>query len=122
MKKTAVLTFAAILVSGTLTMAQEQGKVGIIMRVDPAPRIGLTYHLSKAFALRPYVGFSMSSQEAENEFIPLNQEGLPDPRVITSERKEDSTRVTAAPPMSTKTPWRRHGRRAVGASPTPASA
>jgi len=95
MKKTAVLTFAAILVSGTLTMAQEQGKVGIIMRVDPAPRIGLTYHLSKAFALRPYVGFSMSSQEAENEFIPQNQEGLPDPRVITSERKEDSTRITA---------------------------
>jgi len=96
MKNTAALTFTGLLVLCTWAMAQETGgKVGINMRVDPAPRVGLTLHLSRAFALRPYVGFSMSGEEAENEFIPRNQEGLPDPRVISSNRKEDSSRITA---------------------------
>jgi hypothetical protein len=94
MKHIGTLTLCILLVFGSLSTAQEAGQVGINMRVDPAPRIGLTYHLSKKFALRPFVGFTLGSVEAENEFIPRNQQGLPDPRVIESEREEDSSRVT----------------------------
>jgi hypothetical protein len=97
MRKNIIFMFAVGLVSGSLAHAQDamQGKVGINMRVDPAPRIGITYHIANHFALRPYVGFSVSSTEAENEFVPRNQQGLPDPRVFSGDRREDSTRFTA---------------------------
>ena len=96
MKKMILTAFALVLIWGSHSFAQDmKGKVGLNMRVDPAPRIGLTFHISNRFALRPYVGFSISSTETENEFVPRNQDGLPDPRVISGERQEDSTRITA---------------------------
>lgn len=94
MKHISILSVCILLVSASLSLAQEAGQVGINMRVDPAPRIGLTFHLSQKFALRPYVGFTLGSVEADNEFIPRNQQGLLDPVVIESEREEHSSRVT----------------------------
>jgi hypothetical protein len=94
MKNISTLSVCILLVCGSLGLAQEAGQVGINMRVDPAPRIGLTYHLSQKFALRPYVGFTLGSVEADNEFIPRNQQGLLDPVVIESEREESTSRFT----------------------------
>lgn len=94
MKLISIFSSCILLFGGSLSLAQEAGQVGINMRVDPAPRIGLTYHLTRQFALRPYVGFTLGSLEADTEFIPRNQQGLPDPRLIESAREERSSRIT----------------------------
>ena len=74
-----------------LSFSWEKGSIGLNMRVDPSPRIGMTFHISGRFAIRPYIGFSIGSEEFESEFQP--QIDLP---VITGKREEDSTSVNFA--------------------------
>ena len=72
----------------SLSLSWEKGSVGLNFRVDPSPRIGMTYHISSKFALRPYVGFSIGKEEADAEFQP--ERNRP---VISGTRKEDSTNI-----------------------------
>lgn len=87
MKKVLIpVTMLFILTS--LSFSWEKGSVGLNMRVDPSPRIGMTFHISEKFAIRPYIGFSIGSEESESEFQPRID--LP---VIKGKREEDSTSV-----------------------------
>lgn len=90
MKKVLIpVTMLFILTS--LSFSWEKGSVGLNMRVDPSPRIGMTFHISEKFAIRPYIGFSIGSEESESEFQP--QIDLP---VIKGKREEDFTSVNFA--------------------------
>jgi hypothetical protein len=53
----------------SISYSWEKGSVGLNLRVDPAPRIGMTYHITGKFALRPSVGFSIGNEEAEGEYL-----------------------------------------------------
>jgi len=86
--KKILLPILMLLFLSSLSLSWEKGSVGLNMRVDPSPRIGMTYHISEKFALRPYVGFSIGSEEAESEFRPE-----PNRPVIEGTRKEDSTHI-----------------------------
>jgi len=70
----------------SFSFAQETGKLGLNMRVEPSFQIGITYHISKLFALRPSLGFSKESLESETE-IP----GKKDQPARTGKKEEDRT-------------------------------
>ncbi len=87
-----VAGFGLLLASG---WAQDSGGFGLLMRVDPSPRVGATFSLGRAFVVRPYVGFSRETVDAERErrFPPLNdQQNFVPPR---QETEEERTFVTA---------------------------
>ena len=86
-----MLLLVIFLVITSFSFAQEKGKFGFIMRVDPSPRIGMTYHISGKFALRPYFGFSKGTDTADVEIEP---EGFPPQPEITGTREEDTTRIS----------------------------
>jgi hypothetical protein len=67
MRKTLSLLIILFMMT-SLCLALEKGKFGLNLRVDPAPRIGFTYHISNNFALRPSIGFSLNSTDAEADF------------------------------------------------------
>jgi len=82
------------LLAGTVLLvsfpfAQNRGEFGLNFRVDPQPRIGLTYHLSSRFAVRPYIGFSFGSSEAKSEIELIAPFG-----VQVGEREEDTTNLS----------------------------
>lgn len=62
-----VALFAGIVLVASLAAAQEAGRLGLNLRVDPAPRIGLSYHISGRLALRPSIGFVQTSVESETK-------------------------------------------------------
>jgi len=87
-----VAGFGLLLASG---WAQENGGFGLLMRVDPSPRVGATFSLGRAFVLRPYIGFSRETTETEKESkmrVMLNQKTFIPPR---RESDEERTFVTA---------------------------
>ena len=70
MKKVLIpVTMLFILTS--LSFSWEKGSVGLNMRVDPSPRIGMTFHISEKFAIRPYIGFSIGSEESGHRIRPI---------------------------------------------------
>ena len=84
--KKIILFILMLLFLTSLSPSWEKGSVGINLRIDPSPRVGMAYHISGRFALRPYVGFSIGNEEAEGEFQP--EQNRP---VIEGTRNEDST-------------------------------
>ncbi|MEA2005398.1 MAG: hypothetical protein U9O50_03965 [Acidobacteriota bacterium] len=88
MKKT-ILLFITICLVTSFSLAQEKGKFGITMRADPSPQIGMIYHISRKFALRPHIGFTIGKEKTESEFRPLV-----DQQVIKRTMEEDSTRAS----------------------------
>lgn len=86
--KKILLPILMLLFLTSLSLSWEKGSVGFNLRVDPSPRIGMTYHISGKFALRPYVGFSIGNEETDAEFQP--ERNRP---VIKGTRKEDSTNI-----------------------------
>lgn len=66
MKKLVTL-MAGLVFIAALAAAQEARKLGLNLRIDPAPRIGLSYHISGRLALRPSIGFVQTSVEADSE-------------------------------------------------------
>jgi hypothetical protein len=86
--KKILLPVLMLLFLTSLSLSWEKGSVGLNMRVDPSPRIGMTYHISGKFALRPYVGFSIGNEETDAEFQP--ERNLP---MISGTRKENSTNI-----------------------------
>jgi hypothetical protein len=86
--KKILLPILMLLLLTSLSLCWEKGSVGLNFRLDPSPRIGMTYHISSLFALRPYVGFSIGDEEAEGEF----QLERNDP-ALSGTRKEDSTNI-----------------------------
>lgn len=87
MKKTVIL-LASFVLTASFSFSQEKGAFGFNFRVDPQPRIGVTYHLSEKFALRPYIGLSFGSVTSESEFEPLDGIGL-----VIDETEEESTNL-----------------------------
>jgi hypothetical protein len=87
MKKT-LLSILMLLFLTSLSLSWEKGSVGLNMRVDPSPRVGMTFHISSKFALRPYVGFSIANEETDAEFQPEGNRPL-----VRGTRKEDSTNL-----------------------------
>jgi len=85
MRKTTIL-LAGLILLASFSFSQEKGAFGLNFRVDPQPRIGMTYHFSKQFALRPYIGFSWGSTESEGEIVPLDD--LP---AFRGNREEDTS-------------------------------
>lgn len=87
MKKSIIflLTFFTL---SSLILAKEQSNIGLIMRINPSAQIGIIYHFTPAFSLRPYIGFSQSNEKAEDEYKPLRN-------TTTSKRSRevDSTRI-----------------------------
>jgi hypothetical protein len=65
--------------------AQDRGDFGLNFRVDPQPRIGVSFHISSRFAVRPYIGFSFGSTEVKTEY-----EALVNPGIIRSEKEQDT--------------------------------
>ena len=55
----------------SFSFSWEKASVGLNMRVSRSPRVGMTYHLSEKFALRPSIGFSIANEESETEYRPL---------------------------------------------------
>ena len=86
--KKSLLPILMLLFLTSLSLSWEKGSVGLNMRIDPTPRIGMTYHISGKFALRPYIGFSIGNEEAESDFQP--ERNRP---VIRGTRKEDSINI-----------------------------
>lgn len=86
--KKILLPILMLLFLTSLSLSWEKGSVGLNLRIDPSPRIGMTYHISGKFALRPYVGFSIENEEVKREFQP--EQNRP---VIKGARKEDSTNI-----------------------------
>ena len=86
--KKILLPILMLLLLTSYSLAWEKGSVGINLRVDPSPRVGMTFHISGKFALRPYIGFSTGSSETEGEFQPVQ-----DRPAIKGTRKEDSTNI-----------------------------
>lgn len=95
MKKRVVLLTIISLLVVSFSFAQEKGQIGINMRVDPSPRIGVTYHIVDKFVLRPYVGFSWGTDESklEYEYPYVDKDLNGDSEYIDSE-KTDFTRFT----------------------------
>jgi hypothetical protein len=91
MKKIMTLILVMFVVTASLSFAQEKGKFGFIMRVDPSPRIGITYHISGKFALRPYFGFSKGTETSD---VVIEPERLPPRPERTGTREEDTTRIS----------------------------
>jgi hypothetical protein len=83
MKKIIALTAGFILLA-SFSFSQEKGAFGLNFRVDPQPRIGMIYHFSKQFALRPYIGFSWGSTDSKGEIQPLD-----DQPAFRGEREEE---------------------------------
>jgi hypothetical protein len=67
MKKALIFSASIIFLFSSFSFAQEKGQIGINMRVDPSPRIGVTYHIIGKFALRPYIGFSWGTDDSKLE-------------------------------------------------------
>ncbi len=84
--KKSLLGMLLFLAAASFSYSWEKGKVGLNMRFDPSPRVGMTFHVSERFMLRPYVGFSRETEEAESDVRPLP--GLP---VIRGERNTETT-------------------------------
>jgi hypothetical protein len=91
MKKLMILFLVMFFVIAAFSFTQEKGKLGFIMRVDPSPRIGMTYHISSRFALRPYFGFSKGSETSDVEIDP---DLVPRRPERTGTREEDTTRIS----------------------------
>jgi hypothetical protein len=91
MKKLIILFFVMFFMIASLSFAQEKGKFGFIMRVDPSPRIGMTYHISSRFAVRPYFGFSKGAETSDVEIDPDRITRRPE---RTGTREEDTTRIS----------------------------
>jgi len=85
--KRIIAVLIALFLMTSFSLALEKGKFGLNLRVDPAPRIGFTYHISDNFALRPSVGFSLNSTEAEADFEP--QPGI----LLEGQREGNSTNI-----------------------------
>jgi hypothetical protein len=87
--KKCLIVLVTLFFLAPLSLAWEKGKTGLNMRVDPSPRIGMTYHISRNFALRPYIGFSIGTEKSETEYQPLTN--LP---YVSGERDTETTSVT----------------------------
>jgi opacity protein-like surface antigen len=86
--KTPVAIVAGILTCAALAAPQETGRLGLNLRVEPAPRIGLTWHVSGRLALRPSIGFVQTSIETATE----SEVSIPEnPRRVESE--EETTAI-----------------------------
>ncbi|MFC2156343.1 outer membrane beta-barrel protein [Acidobacteriota bacterium] len=69
-KKFFVALTVLLMIAG-MTHGTEKENIGLNFRVDPNPRVGITFHITSKLALRPYVGFSWMETEVENERAPL---------------------------------------------------
>jgi hypothetical protein len=78
-------------VIAALSFAQEKGQFGFIMRVDPSPRIGMTYHISGKLSLRPYFGFSKVTETSD---VAIDPEIFPPLPGETGTREEDTSRIS----------------------------
>ena len=87
MKKAIIFPLIFFTIS-SLILAKGQSKIGLIMRINPSAQIGMIYHFTPAFSLRPYIGFSQTNEKAEDEYKPLRN-------APTSKRswEVDSTRI-----------------------------
>lgn len=85
MRKSTLVLIVLFLISG-LSFGLNKGKIGLNMRVDPSPRVGMTFHFASKLALRPYIGFSQRETEADTEF-----RLRPEAPLRTGTRKEEST-------------------------------
>ena len=72
MKKIIFALTALILIVG-MTHGSEKGNIGLNFRIDPNPRVGMTFHLTSRLALKPYVGFSWMESALENQRPPRPQ-------------------------------------------------
>ena len=91
MKKSMILFLMLFCMIVSPSFSQEKGKIGFIMRVDPSPRIGMTYHISSKFALRPYFGFS---KEADTSDVEIDPDRIPRQSERTGTREADTTRIS----------------------------
>ncbi len=76
-----------VFILGSFAVAYEKGSVGVNIRVDPSPRVGMTFHISSRFAIRPYVGFSMEKTTSNIRV----EVGLPP--FFNGERQDDTWRT-----------------------------
>jgi hypothetical protein len=83
-----LIVWMVLLFLTSLSFSWEKGIVGLNMRVSRSPRVEMTYHLSKKFALRPSIGFSISNEESETEYKPVV-----DMYYVSGERETETTRV-----------------------------
>lgn len=81
MKKFTVTLITLLLISGL--------SFGLNMRVDPSPRVGMTFHVASKLASRPFIGFSQRETEADTEF-----RLRPEAPLRTGTREENSTELS----------------------------
>ena len=95
MKKKVVSFMVTSLCFMSIASAQEIRKLGINLRVDPSPRIGITYHIIDKFVLRPYIGFSWGSEELKLEYeSPYVDKDLGGDNEYTDSTEANFTRLT----------------------------
>ena len=76
---------AAIVCLMSYSFAQERGDFGLNFRVDPQPRIGVSFHINSRFAVRPYIGFSFGNTEVKTDYDYAIPEGIK-----SSEKEQDT--------------------------------